>query len=216
MSIMFCGYRDWAKEIYRNLSIDVDLIETPSELENALLKKNPDIIFFIGWSWIVEKDIVEKHMCVCLHPSPLPKYRGGSPIQHQIINNESDSAVTMFKMDDRIDRGEILFQESFSLAGDLDEIMTRIVKIGTKGTKEILRSFPNDLKIKPQDNTMASYFRRRNPSMSKISHDDFSKYTAKEIYNKVRALQDPYPNAYVVCKDDTKLFITRAHLDDDK
>ena len=122
----------------------------------------------------------------------------------------------MFKMDDRIDRGEILFQESFSLAGDLDEIMTRIVKIGTKGTKEILRSFPNDLKIKPQDNTMASYFRRRTPSMSKISHDDFSKYTAKEIYNKVRALQDPYPNAYVVCKDDTKLFITRAHLDDDK
>ena len=111
----------------------------------------------------------------------------------------------MLTIFDRIDRGEILFQESFSLAGDLDEIMTRIVKIGTKGTKEILRSFPNDLKIKPQDNTMASYFRRRTPSMSKISHDDFSKYTAKEIYNKVRALQDPYPNAYVVCKDDTEI-----------
>ena len=48
-----------------------------------------------------------------LHPSPLPKYRGGSPIQNQIINGESKSAVTLFKINNKIDQGDIIYQKEF-------------------------------------------------------------------------------------------------------
>ena len=43
--------------------------------------------------------------------------------------------------------------------------------------------------------------------MSEVKKEDFINMTATELYNKVRALQDPYPNAYVKCKDNTKLLI---------
>ena len=65
-----------------------------------------------------------------LHPSPLPKYRGGSPIQNQIINGEKNSAVTLFKMTRNLDDGDIYKQIPFSLKGSLDDIFNRIIKLG--------------------------------------------------------------------------------------
>ena len=50
-----------------------------------------------------------------LHPSPLPKYRGGSPIQNQIIRGVVDSMVTIFVMNDKIDAGDIIAQSPFLL-----------------------------------------------------------------------------------------------------
>ncbi len=48
--------------------------------------------------------------------------------------------------------------------------------------------------------------------MSGIEINDFQNYPAKDLYNKIRALQNPYPNAFVRCKDNTKLFITHTNL----
>jgi methionyl-tRNA formyltransferase len=38
------------------------------------------------------------------------------------------------------------------------------------------------------------------------------KYTAKELHNKIRALQSPYPNAFIRCKDGTKLFLCMSKV----
>ena len=48
----------------------------------------PDIVLFYGWSWKVSEKLINKFDCLMLHPSPLPKYRGGSPIQNQIRSCE--------------------------------------------------------------------------------------------------------------------------------
>jgi methionyl-tRNA formyltransferase len=212
VDIVFCGYRDWSKQIQSKIEINSTLVTTPDELTTLLKTQEPDIIFFIGWSWIVDKDTVDKYMCICLHPSPLPKYRGGSPIQHQIINGEDYSAVTLFKMNDRIDQGEIYYQKSFSLSGDLDEVFNRIVDIGVDSINYIVRHI-GDIQPLPQEERHATYFSRRKPTMSEIRVEDFVKYTAKELYNKIRSLQDPYPNAYVICKGGTKLYINGAKLE---
>ena len=50
--------------------------------------------------------------------------------------------------------------------------------------------------------------------MSEIKVSDFNNFTATELYNKVRALQDPYPNAFIVCKNNTKLLIVDTKLGD--
>ena len=57
-----------------------------------------------------------------LHPSPLPKYRGGSPIQNQIIDGKLHSAVTIFLMDNGIDTGPIAEQKYLSLEGTIEKI----------------------------------------------------------------------------------------------
>ena len=55
------------------------------------LKYNPTYILFYGWSKIIDNKIINDFECIMLHPSPLPKYRGGSPIQNQIINGDLEA-----------------------------------------------------------------------------------------------------------------------------
>src|SRR3989344_2560318 len=206
-TILFCGYRDWSLKIYFFIKnkyehkINFVIIKTQKEFNKKIKYINPALIFFVGWSWIVEKNIVNKYKCVCLHPSSLPKYRGGSPLQHQIINDEKESAVTFFVMNEFIDKGPIIWQEKFPLEGDLDEIYFRIAQKGKKGISIIINEYLTKgiIKRKPQ---------------SEIKVSDFRKCTARQLYNKIRALQDPYPNAFVICKNGTRLFIQKAKAED--
>ena len=167
MKIWICAYREWALEIYREVSTqfnNVEIIKTKQEFNNNThLFDDNDIIFFIGWSWIIPNNIVEKNECICLHPSPLPKYRGGSPIQHQIINSETQSAVTYFRMTKELDAGTILFQETFSLDGNLKDIINRIIPLGIRG---ILAILSNNIQEKEQDISQATFFKRRQPPRS--------------------------------------------------
>lgn len=212
--IIYCGYRDWALEVYDEVrgrfssNIDFVLMKDHETFLSRVDLEKPDLVFFIGWSWILPKEIVLKHTCICLHPSPLPKYRGGSPIQNQIVRGEKESAVTFFVMDEFIDKGPIVWQRVFSLAGDLQDVLDRITQLGKEGLKEILEGYvaTGTIPQTPQDHSQSSYFKRRTPDQSEIKLEDFKNFTAEELYDKVRALQDPYPNAYVVCKDNTVLY----------
>jgi len=213
-NIWFCGYREWALEIHSHASRHVDypipLLRSQEEFEEHMAQfGEEDLFLFIGWSWIIPKSFVDTHTCICLHPSPLPKYRGGSPLQHQIIRGEEDSAVTFFLMDEYLDKGPILFVESFSLAGSLDDIYKRITKGGKRGIEYLTTNY---LKRVPlggvlQDESQKSYFKRRTPEMSEIKAEDFANLAAIDVYNKVRALQDPYPNAFIRCKDNTRILL---------
>ena len=90
--VLCVGYRDWAIEIYEKLSTDLSgvtfvIIKSESEFDDFdLFEFCPDIILFYGWSSIIPNEIIDKYKCLMLHPSALPKFRGGSPIQNQIIN----------------------------------------------------------------------------------------------------------------------------------
>ena len=208
--IWICAYRDWAKEIYHNVSRDIEcsLIESRLQLKNSASSfgKN-DKIFFLGWSWKVPIKLINNFDCICLHPSPLPKYRGGSPIQHQILNNESVSAVTYFKMNEILDSGPIIFQEQLSLNGSLNEVFNRISEIGRVGLLSIVQGSTSCV---IQDEEESTFYKRRTPEQSEMKLSDFSEKTAEFLYNKIRALQDPYPNAFIICADGKKIFIKVA------
>ncbi|MEK6945973.1 MAG: formyltransferase family protein [Nanoarchaeota archaeon] len=219
--IIFCAYRDWAIEIFNNVrsgtkGIDFKIFTSPGEFDAEAAKLNPDLVFFVGWSWIIPENVVSNLKCICLHPSPLPKYRGGSPIQHQIINGEEKSAVTLFLMDQFVDKGPIIWQEEFPLDGELYDIFCRIVEQGSKGIMETIGKYLKTGKIEgtSQDMTRATYYKRRTPEESEIKISDFQEYTAKQLYDKIRALQSPYPNAFIVCKDGRKLIITKARIEE--
>jgi len=216
-NVLICGYRDWAYDLYFNVERCVTencvYVDDKDMLDIMIDEYEPTMIFFIGWSWIIKDDIINNYTCICLHPSPLPKYRGGSPIQHQIINGEIESAVTLFKMDKGIDTGDILFQKKFSLLGDLKDIYNQISVVGTMGVIDIIENGYQSV-IKQNEND-ATFYKRRNPSMSEIKLKDFSNFTAEELYNKIRSLQDPYPNSFVICKDGTKLFLTNSKVEID-
>ena len=115
MNVALVGYRSWALKLYSKLTSSFDfsflLISSKSEFSiDVIVDFNPDIILFYGWSWLIPASITSTYTCLMLHPSELPKFRGGSPIQNQIIRGVYDSSVTIFKINDQIDAGPIIAQ----------------------------------------------------------------------------------------------------------
>ena len=216
MRILCVGYREWALNIYNKVSNDPRhiflILKDRSQFDEEIISDfKPDLILFYGWSWIVPSSIIEKYKCLMLHPSPLPKYRGGSPIQNQIIAGETLSAVTIFIMNAELDSGDILFQSSLDLDGSLDSIFERIEKIGIIGTRLI---FNNQITAIPQNNDLATYCKRRLPAESEITLNEIQSKSATYLFNKIRMLQNPYPNAYIKTSDGKKLVIHSAEIRD--
>jgi len=76
-----------------------------------------DIFVVAAFGQILSKEILTmpKYGCVNIHASLLPKYRGASPIQWAVLNGEEISGVTIMQMDEGIDTGDILMQETVTL-----------------------------------------------------------------------------------------------------
>jgi len=121
MVYVFCAYREWALQLYEKLTKKYEktiLIKNPKKLTSSYIKKiNPEYIFFPDWSWIIPNEIVENFKCVCFHESNLPKFRGGSPIQNQIINGIKKTKSTAFLMNNKLDAGDILLKRDLLLSG---------------------------------------------------------------------------------------------------
>lgn len=193
MKIIFCAYRKWALDLYKKLSKKhkMVLIKNPNQIKLLTVKKiNPEFIFFPDWSWIVPSEIIKNFKCICFHESNLPKFRGGSPIQNQIIRNKTKTKTTAFLMNDKLDAGDILLQKDLSLEGTLQEIFSRMIKNDYEMINLIIKGKYRTKKQKE----IPSFYKRRKPKESELKSLNHSK---KYIYNFIRMLADPYPNAFL-------------------
>jgi methionyl-tRNA formyltransferase len=214
MRIACVGYRDWAVNIYDRLAKSVEhtclIFRTKQQYsEEALRDFRPDLVLYYGWSWLVPASLLQEYKCLMLHPSPLPLYRGGSPIQNQIIAGETKSKVSIFVMSNKMDAGDVVAQEDLNLEGSLSDILLRIEDVGLRLTLGILR---NGLKPVSQDHNNATYYKRRKPEDSEITIDELKTCDAEYLYNKIRMLADPYPNAYICTVDGKRLLIKVATI----
>jgi len=178
-------------------------------LENILKKNQIEIAFFYGWSWLISENIYKNFLSLCLHPSKLPEYKGGSPLQHQIIDGIQQSAVSIFKISKGIDSGPIYKKVNLSLNGELKNIFRRISFIGAKITIKLLNDFNSNNRINFfKQKNLYKIYKRRKKKDSEFKLEDIRKKSFFYLNNFVRSLNDPYPNAYF--KFDNKvIFITK-------
>lgn len=214
--IVFVSYRDWANRIVEALKEDgheVLHVSTKAGLTRAAVDAfAPDLFFMAGWNWFVPAELYEEYLIIGLHPSLLPKYRGGSPIQNQIIAGERVGGVSLFQLTEKFDEGPLYGQEQMPLDGHLDEVLDRITSTGLKLFRKLVTDYP-DLKPVLQDHSQATLVKRRTPEESELSAEKIASMTAGELYDFVRCLEDPYPNAFLRGKDGKKLLIKRAELE---
>ena len=167
------------------------LLDNPKKLKLNYIKKiNPKLIFFPDWSWIIPNEIVQKYPCVCFHESNLPKFRGGSPIQNQIIRGIKKTKTTSFIMNEKLDAGDVLIKKDLSLEGSLDDIFSRMISNDYFLINKIING---KFKKQKQIGKITTY-KRRKPEESELYTLDLSK---KYLYNFIRMLADPYPNAFI-------------------
>lgn len=217
--ILACAYRNWAKEAILDSCMEYEymLVTRPEALEERIREFAPNLILFYGWSWMVPEWITDGYYCVCCHPSKLPAYRGGSPLQHQIMDGETESAVTFFRMTQEMDAGPILSQIPLSLEGSLDDIFDRIGDIAETYTEDLLDAITVGIIPRGTAQTEFSYpVKRRRPDMSEITHSEIASMPAEALHNKIRALSsetEDYPTAYIVCGDGQRLYLTASKVE---
>jgi len=218
INVIFCGYRTWAINIINGVKNNsklnvISVIKSKEEYDSEIeqIGDDIDLIIFLGWSWIIPKEITNRYTCIGIHPSDLPKYRGGSPIQNQIINGVTKTKISLMTVSEKLDGGDIWLKHDLDLSGENIEIIFKeIEKSSIILFNNFFRLYPN---IKPakQDLKKGSYFKRRTPSQSKIALDDFSNKSLEEIYNTIRCLTAPYPNAYIEDNKGNKLFFKSVY-----
>ena len=158
---------------------------------NYLNKIETDIIIVVAYGGFLKKGIrkLPKNGCINLHPSLLPKYRGSSPINYALFNDEKVTGNTVIKIVAKMDAGPILFQREIEIKENecYTELYKRLSKEGAKDVLQVLQRFEKDeIKQKEQDETKATF-------TQKILKDDLIinwQNSAKSIHGKVRGLAE--------------------------
>lgn len=171
-------------------------VEQPESLKNYQIPvKDLDLNVVAQYGLIIPKKIIEtpKYGSINVHGSILPKYRGASPVQTAIINGEAETGNTIMLMDEKMDNGPILTQESIVI--DPNDTYPQLAdKMAKRAVILLLNTIPGYVsgEIKPQP-------QNGEPTFTKLlSKDDgridFSR-SASEIYNKFRGLL-PWPGIW--------------------
>ena len=216
MKVVLIGYREWALSAFSKFK-SFPVMKSMDNL-NAFLndygQKEKLCLIFVGWSYIIKSDIIQNHICICLHPSDLPKYRGGTPIQHQRNNGIKKTKLTAFRMDNRIDSGPIIYKTDISIDRHMNDIFLSLSLASAHIINKITSTKDIDfLNGEPQRDEDATFYRRRKPQDSEITIDELLNSTAEELYNKICSLEDPYPNAFIKTKDNKKLLLKSVEIE---
>ncbi len=156
----------------------------------------PELIVVAAYGQILPKSILDlpRFGCLNVHTSLLPKYRGAAPIQRAILNGESETGVTIMRMDVGLDTGEILAQEETQIEpADNSQILhDRLARLGAD---LLVRTIPKYVagKILPRPQPAEGV-----SHAAKIrKHDGQIDWTqpARAIWNRVRAMM-PWPGAF--------------------
>jgi len=171
-----------------------------NELIEEIQKQEPDILVVAAYGKILPKELlnVAPGGCINVHPSLLPKYRGPSPIQTALVNGDQETGVSIIKLNERMDAGDILVQEKVDIAeNDTYELLAeKLAQCSSKNLVSVIPEYLNDkVELQKQDETQATYCYMIDKLDGKI---DFTQ-DADVIYNKYRAFHY-WPNVFCFYK----------------
>lgn len=189
----------------KKLAIDYNIdVYQPTKIKEEyekILNYKPDIIITCAYGQILPNEILNypKYGCINVHGSLLPKYRGGAPIHHAIINGEKETGITIMYMDSKMDSGDIIYQSKIEIGDNdnLDKIYKEMSFLGARTLLEILPQIfeGTNSRIK-QDETLVSFGLNITKEEEKI---DFNQSSLR-IHNKIRGLSS-IPGAYALIND---------------
>lgn len=168
---------------------------------------NPDMVILVAFGQILPKEIIDAPRMGCLnvHPSLLPKFRGAAPINWTIIRGERMTGVTVIRMAEGVDSGDILHQEETPIGPDesFGDLHDRLAPMGAALLlKAVERVTAGTVMYLPQDHTQATYAPRLR---KEDGHIDW-RMDVNRIINLIRGLS-PIPGAYSVLDGKTlKIF----------
>ncbi len=170
-------------------------IRTTEFLEQLRVWK-PDLIVVAAYGRILPNGILElpPHGCINVHASLLPKYRGAAPMQWAILNGDPRTGVTIMRVEERMDAGDMLLVRETPIRYDdtLASLHDRLAELGAAALIEAIELLRRgELEGTPQDEAQVTYA----PMISKEQGRIDWTQPAVAIERQVRAFH-PWPSAY--------------------
>jgi methionyl-tRNA formyltransferase len=168
---------------------DIDFLRTLQALA-------PDLVVVASFGQIIPQSIlnIPPEGCLNIHPSLLPKYRGAAPINWAIIRGEKKTGVTVMKMDQGMDSGDILLQEETPI-GEKENFGVLHDRLAKMGSKLLLKTLSllmkGDLHPDKQSHALATFA----PSLDKDAGLIRWENGRRQIERLIRGLS-PIPCAY--------------------
>jgi len=202
----FDSVQNWAVERSIPVYCPVDVNQPEWICRIAALR--PEMIFSFYYRRMLSERILDlpPKGAYNLHGSILPAYRGRCPVNWVLVNGETKTGVTLHHMVKKADAGDIVGQRPVSIettdtavilyrklcdaAGELLDEVLPLMKAG-KAPRI------------PQDITKGNYYGGRKPEDGRIDW----RWSSERIYNLIRAVTAPYPGAFCLLPNGSKLFI---------
>jgi methionyl-tRNA formyltransferase len=198
------------------LELGLNVIETDdvksAEFEMAIKQLQPDLLVVVAFKVLPPNILrIPKIGSINLHASLLPKYRGAAPIHRAVMNGETETGVTIFFLDERIDTGSYLLQSKTEISSDetTGEIYNKLMYSGSDKLLEAVDIIAHgDFKLFKQDDTRATKAPKLFQEDCEIRFDK----DAHDVHNQIRGLS-PFPTAFC-SMDGKKLKVFRSQLVD--
>jgi methionyl-tRNA formyltransferase len=174
-----------------------------------LAATRPDLLVVAAYGQILPPAVLDlpRLGAFNIHASLLPKYRGAAPIQQAILNMETETGVTIMRMDEGLDTGDILMRATVPI-GTRDTAATLHDRLAAKGAALLAETLAalrdGRLQATPQDHQAATYAPRLNKKDGRIAWD----HSAARLDAFIRAMR-PWPGAFTF-HDQTRYVIHAA------
>lgn len=161
-----------------------------------LRRENADIFVVAAFGQLLPKTILEmpRFGCINIHGSLLPAYRGAAPVQWAVLDGQKEAGDTIMQMNEGLDTGDILMQESIPLSAD-ETAGSLYDKLSSMGGPLLLKALDaieaGTVTPVSQGDSGTHYAKMLRKEMGNI---DWTK-SAEEIGRLVRGL-NPWPSAY--------------------
>ena len=166
------------------------------ELSRIVNAVSPDLIVVVAYGRLLPASITDRYLCLNIHGSLLPHYRGASPIHAALLRGALHTGVTLMHMNARMDAGDILIMSETAIADGegFQSLHDRLSVMGGDVLKDFLDNPEHRLsQAMPQSETEATYCQKFSSEDARLREA----LSPQENFGIIRAFS-PVPGAYVV------------------
>lgn len=192
-------------DVYQPTTLkDGAFLETLKELD-------PELIIVVAYGKILPSYVLDypKYACINAHASILPKYRGAAPIQRAIMDGDTETGVSIMKMDVGLDTGDVILVEKVAIEpnDNFENVHDKLVLASCTGLLKAIDLFENGNVTYTAQGKEFTYAEKITKADSLI---DFS-LDVSSVHNKIRGLS-PIPLSFTKQPDGKILKVARAHI----
>lgn len=200
----------------RALALNVPVEQPESfrfgDVRSRLADHAPDVMVVVAYGLLLPQSVLEipVHGCLNIHASLLPRWRGAAPIQRAIAAGDTETGISIMRMEKGLDTGPVLLERRVTISADetAASLHDTLAALGATAIVEaLIRLASGDAKARPQDASRATYAHKLSRQEAAI---DWSR-PAAELSRQVRAF-NPWPMAFSTLGEDTLRVLTATPL----